>query len=80
MMFAFALNEIPKQANFPNESNLSFSSSARPSPHNAAAFVSTNDGRQKAQDAIFFDALSLGRVVIFGVFSHLYWGHGRHTA
>ena len=46
MMFAFALNEIPKQANFPNESNLSFSSSARPSPHNAAAFVSTNDGRQ----------------------------------
>ena len=54
MMFAFALNEIPKQANFPNESNLSFSSSARPSPHNAAAFVSTNDGRQGLRTPSFF--------------------------
>ena len=53
MMFAFALNEIPKQANFPNESNLSFSSSARPSPHNAAAFVSTNDGRQGLRTPCF---------------------------
>ena len=61
-----ARNEISKQANFPNDPNLSFSSSARASLPNAAVFVSTNDGRQGLRTPCFFDALSLGRVELWG--------------
>ena len=48
-----ARNEISKQANFPNDPNLSFSSSARASLPNAAVFVSTNDGRQGLRTPCF---------------------------
>ena len=59
-----ARNEISKQANFPNDPNLSFSSSARASLPNAAVFVSTNDGRQGLRTPCFSRAFARPRGLV----------------
>ena len=59
-----ARNEISKQANFPNDPNLSFSSSARASLPNAAVFVSTNDGRQGLRTPCFSRAFARPRGIV----------------